>query len=87
MRTSPSKVIAFDEQSLRLLETLCDSTWHIFETRHPVRSFENDEELKRQLKVKLIILAEKSGFTDLDGLQRTALEAMSRLIADSATNV
>jgi hypothetical protein len=87
MRSSPTKVIAFDEQSLRLLDTLCDSTWQICETRHPLRNFEHDEELKRQLRVKLIILAEKCGFTDLDGLQLTALEAMSRLIADSTTSV
>ena len=38
----------------------------------------NDPELKRQLRRRLFILAENSDLEDLDGLQRSVLEAFAR---------
>jgi hypothetical protein len=86
MRTSPSKSSPLMSNHFVFSKTLCDSTWHIIETRHPVRNFKNDEELKHQLRVKLIILAEVR-LHRLGWFAAPALEAMSRLIGDSTTSV
>ena len=74
------KIPSFDDASLGILENLCDSTWHIFEARYPFRDFSQDDDLRHQLRVKMFILAESSGFENLDVLQRKALEALSRTI-------
>jgi hypothetical protein len=68
----------FDGSTLRLLEELCDSMWAIVQDRHPFRDPNKDNELKRQLRKKLFILAENSDLQDLDGLQRSVLEAFAR---------
>jgi hypothetical protein len=80
MHFSRSKIPAFDGASLGILENLCDSTWHIFEARYPFRNFDQDDDLRHQLRLKLFILAESSGLEDLDGLQRRALAALSRAL-------
>ena len=64
--------------TLRLLEELCESTWAIVQDRHPFRDLTNDSDLKHQLRRKLFILAENSDLEDLDGLQRSVLEALAR---------
>ena len=64
--------------TLRLLEELCESTWAIVQDRHPFRDLTNDSDLKHQLRRKLFILAENSDLEDLDGLQRSVLEAFAR---------
>ena len=69
---------AFDASTLRLLEELCESTWAIVQDRHPFRDPNKDNELKHQLRRKLFILAENSDLEDLDGLQRSVLEAFAR---------
>jgi hypothetical protein len=69
---------AFDASTLRLLEELCESTWAIVQDRHPFRDSNKDNELRRQLRRKLFILAENSDLQDLDGLQRSVLEAFAR---------
>jgi len=74
------KIPAFDDASLGILEELCDSTWLIFESRHPFRDLKQDDDLRHQLRLKLFILAESSGLEDLDALQRCALKALSRAI-------
>ena len=61
-----------------LLEELCESTWAIVQDRHPFRDLTNDSDLKHQLRRKLFILAENSDLEDLDGLQRSVLEALAR---------
>jgi hypothetical protein len=68
----------FDASTLRLLEELCESPWAIVEHRHPFRDPNKDNELRRQLRRKLFILAENSDLEDLDGLQRLVLEAFAR---------
>ena len=62
------------------MEDLCDSTWLIFEARHPFRDFARDDDVRQQLRLKLFIIAESSGLENLDGLQRHALEALSQAI-------
>ena len=64
--------------TLRLLEELCESTWAIVQDRHPFRDLTNESDLKHQLRRKLFILAENSYLEDLDGLQRSVLEALAR---------
>ena len=54
------------------------STWAIVQDRHPFRDLTNDSDLKHQLRRKLFILAENSDLEDLDGLQRSVLEAFAR---------
>jgi hypothetical protein len=78
MRSLRSKIPAFDATSLRVLEDLCESTWNIVQARHPFRDRDQDNELRRQLRLKVFILAENSGLDDLDALQRSALEAFSQ---------
>ena len=78
MAASRSKRRAFDASTLRLLEELCKSTWAIVQDRHPFRDMTNDPDLKHQLRRKLFILAENSDLEDLDGLQRSVLEAFAR---------
>ena len=76
--SSRPKRRAFDASTLRLLEELCESTWAIVQDRHPFRDLTNDSDLKHQLRRKLFILAENSDLEDLDGLQRSVLEAFAR---------
>ena len=78
MASSRPKRRAFDASTLRLLEELCESTWAIVQDRHPFRDLTNDFDLKHQLRRKLFILAENSDLEDLDGLQRSVLEAFAR---------
>jgi len=59
-------------------EELCESTWAIVQDRHPFRDLTNESDLKHQLRRKLFILAENSYLEDLDGLQRSVLEAFAR---------
>ena len=76
--SSSPKRLAFNASTLRLLEELCDSTWAIVQDRHPFRDPNKDNELRHQLRRKLFILAENSDLEDLDGLQRSVLEAFAR---------
>ena len=69
---------AFDASTLRLLEELCESTWAIVQDRHPFRDPNKDNDVRHQLRRKLFILAENSDLEDLDGLQRSVLEAFAR---------
>ena len=78
MHSPRRKILAFDDASLGILENLCDSTWHIFEARHPFRNLDQDDDLRQRLRLKLFILAESSGLENLDALQRCTLEALSR---------
>jgi hypothetical protein len=48
------------------LETLCDSTWAIFEATHPFGDAHHDDDLKDHLRLKVFILAESFGLDDLD---------------------
>jgi len=72
------KITAFDAASLAVLESLCDSTWVIFEATHPYRDIGHDDDLRDHLRLKVFILAESFGLDNLDTLQRTVLEALSR---------
>ena len=72
------KIPAFDSISLKVLETLSDATWLIFEARHPFRNVERDARLREALRLKLFIHAENHGLENLDKIQREVLEAMSR---------
>ena len=74
------KRLAFDAATLRLLEDLYESTWVIVEAQHPFRDTTKDNDLRHQLRRKLFILAENSDLTDLDALQRSALDAFVREI-------
>jgi len=67
-----------ESSTLWLLEELCESTWAIVQDRHPFRDLTNESDLKHQLRRKLFILAENSDLEDLDGLQRSVLEALAR---------
>jgi hypothetical protein len=69
--SSRPKRRAFDASTLRLLKQLCESVWAIVQDRE----LTNDSDLKHQLRRKLLILAENSDLEDLDGLQRSVLEA------------
>jgi len=64
--------------TMRRKEELCESTWAIVQDRHPFRDLTNESDLKHQLRRKLFILAENSYLEDLDGLQRSVLEAFAR---------
>jgi hypothetical protein len=75
---SRRKITAFDAASLAVLESLCDSTWAIFEATHPFRDTDHDDDLRDHLRLKVFILAESFGLDDLDTLQKTVLEALSR---------
>src|SRR6476646_1708554 len=55
-----------------------ESTWAIVQDRHPFRDLTKDNDLRHQLRKKLFILAENSDLEDLDGLQRSVLEAFAR---------
>jgi hypothetical protein len=77
--TSRSKRRAFDAATLRLLEEVFDSTWAIFQARHPFRDLTKDNDLKHQLRRRLFILAENSDLQNLDSLQHQVLEAFSRV--------
>ena len=76
--SSSPKRRAFNASTLRLLEELCDSTWAIVQDRQPFRDTNKDNELRHKLRRKLFILAENSDLEDLDGLQRSVLEAFAR---------
>ena len=76
--SSRPKRRAFDASTLRLLEELCEFYVGIVQDRHPFRDPNKDNELRRKLRRKLFILAENSDLADLDGLQRSVLEAFAR---------
>jgi hypothetical protein len=78
--TKRPKRPAFDAADLRLLEELSESTWMILQDRYPFRDIAKDDDLHRQLRRKLFILAEHSDLRDLDELQRLVLDALSRAI-------
>jgi hypothetical protein len=80
MRSTPGKIGSFDAASLALIDDLCDSTWRIFELRHPFRDLSKDDDVKRDVRLKIFILAENRGLANPDDLQRSALEALSRKI-------
>jgi hypothetical protein len=63
---SSHKRRAFDASSLRSLEELCESTWATVQDRLPFRDPIRDNELGRQLRRKLFILAENSDLEDLE---------------------
>jgi hypothetical protein len=68
----------FDAAALRVLEELCESTLAIIQAQHPFRDLSKDDDLRDRLRRSLFILAENSDLTDLDALQRSALEQFSR---------
>ena len=72
------KRTSFDAAALRVLEELVNSTWAIIQARHPFRNLEMDPNLQTELRQKLFILAENHGLTNLDKLQRLALQAVSQ---------
>ena len=74
------KRAAFDAATLKLLEEIYESTWSIVEAQHPFRDTTKDHDLRHQLRRKLFILAENSDRTDLDALQKSALDAFVREI-------
>jgi hypothetical protein len=76
--TSPRKLRVFDAAALRVLEELCESTLAIIQAQHPFRDRSKDDDLRDRLRRSLFILAENSDLTDLDALQRSALEQFSR---------
>jgi hypothetical protein len=78
--TKRPKRPAFDAAGLRLLEELSESTWMILQDRYPFRDIAKDDDLHRQLRRKLFILAEHFDLRDLDELQRLVLDALSRAI-------
>jgi hypothetical protein len=69
---------SFDAATLRLLEELYESTWVILEAQHPFRDTTKDNDRRHQLRRKLFILAENSDLTNLDALQKLALDAFVR---------
>jgi hypothetical protein len=75
---SRAKIRAFDAGSLKILEGLCETTWLIFEARHPFRDTSKDDERRSQLRLKLFIHAENFGLEELAAGQRLVLETMSR---------
>ena len=78
MAISRPKRRAFDASTLRLLEELCEFTWAIVQDRYPFRDGRKDNELRHRLRRRLFILAENSDLENLDGLQRSVLEAFER---------
>jgi hypothetical protein len=78
MSVGRRRIPAFDAESLKILETLSDSTWSIFELRHPFRDTTKDDVLRRMLRLKLFIHAENCGLEDLDDAQTVVLQSMSR---------
>ena len=74
------KRAAFDAATLKLLEEIYKSTWVIVEAQHPFRDTTKDNDLRHQLRRKLFILAENSDLTDLDALQKSALDSFVREI-------
>jgi hypothetical protein len=72
------KIRVFDAETLKVLESLADATWLIFEAQHPFRNAANDDSVRQVLRLKLFIRAENHGLENLDVIQQEVLEAMSR---------
>jgi len=72
------KIPVFDAESLKVLETLSESTWSIFEARHPFRDAAKDDALRQQLRLRLFIHVENCGFDNLDDAQTLVLQSMAR---------
>jgi hypothetical protein len=69
---------AFDAPALAAIEDLVEATWAIIEAQHPFRDRAKDSDARARLRRKIFILAERSDLSDLDAIQRLALEAFSR---------
>ena len=78
MASSRPKRRAFDASTLRLLEELCEFYVGDYARSTSISGSNKDNELRHQLRRKLFILAENSDLEDLDGLQRSVLEAFAR---------
>ena len=74
------KRAAFDAATLKLLEEIYELTWVIVEAQHPSRDTTKDNDLRLQLRRKLFYLAGNCDLTDLDALQKSALDSFVREI-------